>query len=141
MPTIKSTGHRSQFDPRFLRDCKAALDLCHNLFSFRCSEHILPFLLLGEEIKPSLRNVRIFAAEITPDPAQSLMQMEHLETLCLDNGSWAVMDLLPKWSALLGKTLTTLTISVRASISFLRSPIYSQCRILQNSTKRSLNPQ
>ncbi|PBK76130.1 hypothetical protein ARMSODRAFT_950526 [Armillaria solidipes] len=111
VPTIKSTGHRSQFDPRFLHDCKAALDLCHNLFSFRCSEHILPFLLLGDEIKPLLRNVRIFAAEITPDPAQSLMQMEHLETLCLDNGSWAVMDLLPKWSALLGKTLTTLTIS------------------------------
>ncbi|KAK0223662.1 hypothetical protein IW262DRAFT_1270371 [Armillaria fumosa] len=111
VPTIKSTGHRSRFHPQFIHDCKAALDLCHNLISFRCSEHVLPFLLLGEDIKPSLRNVRIFAAEITPDPAQSLMQMEHLETLCLDNGSWAVMDILPKWSALLGKTLTTLTIS------------------------------
>ncbi|KAF8911353.1 hypothetical protein CPB85DRAFT_1434892 [Mucidula mucida] len=92
VPSFSMQGAKPQYDPHFLKDCRNVLGLCQNLVSFTCIWNVLPSLLPGLEDRESIQDLR------------------NLHTLFLDHSSWAVMDVLPRWTQSLSATLNSLTL-------------------------------
>jgi len=113
-------------DPRFLRDCISALDVCDILNSFTCTVgSALPLLLPVIRSRSCLRTLRI-EARLTGEQIELLCQLRGLHSLTLENASSAVMDALPKWAGSLSSTLEHLTLHVSrfhaASLCSFQSP-------------------
>jgi hypothetical protein len=50
---------------------------------------------------------------LTTDQAEKLLKLDKMQKIIVDFGSWNVMDLLPRWTEVNRKTLTSLTLYVR----------------------------
>jgi len=95
--------------PAFLRDCAQTIAICQNLVSFTCTPNVLPSFLLDLQDKESLQHLRVNAS-LTHDQAEMLLKIRCLKSITLDTGTPYVVDLLPRWTAALKSTLTTLTL-------------------------------
>ncbi|KAJ3804042.1 hypothetical protein F5876DRAFT_83880 [Lentinula aff. lateritia] len=102
IPTLKSQLH-----PVFLSECTRALALCNNLQSFQCTVNAVPPLLPSLQGKERLQDLRIYA-NLTTLQSEKLAEIANLTNLCLDFGSWNVLDVLPRWTPKFVKTLTSL---------------------------------
>ena len=109
----KSSSLRPLLDPTFLKECRDVLQICKNLLSFTCLSNILPSILPGLEKRTDIQELRVYTSDLKPLQAESLMKMQRLKTLFLDHSSWAVMDILPRWSESISSTLHTLALYVR----------------------------
>lgn len=107
--TIPNLKH--QHHPVFLSECTRALELCYNLQSFRCTVHALPPLLVPLQGKRRLQELRVHA-NITTAQAEKLAEIHNLTSLCLDFGSWNIIDVLPRWTPKFSSTLTSLCLYV-----------------------------
>ncbi|KAG6853893.1 hypothetical protein C0991_000358 [Blastosporella zonata] len=97
--------------PAFLNECTRALGFCNNLHSFVYTpasvaiNAILPTLEKMEHLK-TLR----LCAKLSTSQTASLLKLNKIEKLELDNTSWEVLDVLPRWVEGIRTTLTSLTI-------------------------------
>lgn len=99
--------------PEFIRECSYAIDICHNLTTFKCiGPNILPYFVKSLQGKPRLECLRV-NANLSTDQSKILIQLQKLKTLTLEYASWNVVDVLPVWITLLKQTLTSLTLYVR----------------------------
>ncbi|KAF9030340.1 hypothetical protein BDZ89DRAFT_1064760 [Hymenopellis radicata] len=110
VPSLTMQGTKQQYDPHFLKDCRNVLGLCQNLVSFTCIWNVLPSLLPGLEGLESIQDLRVYASELKPVQVESLLKIQNLHTVFLDHSSWAVMDVLPRWTQSLSATLNSLTL-------------------------------
>lgn len=134
IPTLKSQLH-----PVFLSECTRALSLCNNLQSFQCTVNAVPPLLPSLQGKERLQDLRIYA-NLTTLQSEKLAEIANLTNLCLDFGSWNVLDVLPRWTPKFAKTLTSLCLYVSTTHdSFLPVPSFcsSRYRWQTNSMKPS----
>ncbi|KIK68230.1 hypothetical protein GYMLUDRAFT_68107 [Collybiopsis luxurians FD-317 M1] len=102
IPTFKSQHH-----PKFLSECTQALSLCTNLQSFRCTVSALPPFLAPLQGKERLQELRVHG-NLTTAQSEKLAQIPNLTSLCLDFGSWNLIDVLPRWTPNFAKTLSSL---------------------------------
>ncbi|KAJ7291927.1 hypothetical protein C8J57DRAFT_1163936 [Mycena rebaudengoi] len=100
---------KSQYNPKFLQECSRALLLCRNITSFRCSVNTLPPFLASLEQKDRLRDFRVHG-NLTTDQSTKLVKLSKIRHLTLDFASWNLMNLLPRWTATLKSSLTSLTL-------------------------------
>ncbi|KAJ7675528.1 hypothetical protein B0H17DRAFT_987778 [Mycena rosella] len=101
---------KTQCNPRFLLECARAIALCSNITSFRCSiSNALPPFLAALQQTDRLQRLRISAA-LTTEQATRVVALSTIRHLTLDFASWNLMDLLPRWTAVLQNNLTTLTL-------------------------------
>jgi len=100
---------RSVMHPEFMRDCARAIHICDNLVSFTCTPSVLPSFLLDLQAKDSLQHMRV-NANLTYEQAGHLAKVTGLKSITLDTGSPYVVDILPRWTAALKTTLTSLTL-------------------------------
>ncbi|KAJ7075516.1 hypothetical protein B0H15DRAFT_956436 [Mycena belliarum] len=101
---------KAQYNPKFLLECTRALELCHNITSFRCSSiNALPPFLPTLQQKDRLRSLRVYAS-LTTEQSLKLVSLAKIRHLTLDFPSWNLMNLLPRWTGLLQNNLTTLTL-------------------------------
>ncbi|KAI0058481.1 hypothetical protein BV25DRAFT_1891370 [Artomyces pyxidatus] len=97
-------------DPRFLRDCIAALSASASLRSFTCTiANVIPPLLHCLQGMERLQSLRIHAV-LTPDQTAKLVKLRGIRHLTLENPSWSVVDALPNWAEAMQSTLTHVTI-------------------------------
>lgn len=99
-------------DSVFLHDLARALQTASNLRSFVCTVKILPPILPHLIDKRRLHHLRI-NAPIASRQVAVLQDRTGLHSLSLDFPSWNVIDVLPKWTASMQKTLVHLTLYVR----------------------------
>jgi hypothetical protein len=93
-----------------MRDAVGAIRLSHNLSSFTCTTtKELPAFLLAIPRPECLHELRI-QANLTPEQGEVLMRMAGLRSLTLDRPTWNVVDMLPRWTAVCGSSLTSLTL-------------------------------
>ncbi|KAJ4490298.1 hypothetical protein J3R30DRAFT_3653658 [Lentinula aciculospora] len=111
IPTLKSQHH-----PVFLSECTRALALCNNLQSFRCTVNAIPPFLPALQGKERLRELRIHA-NLTTLQSEKLAEISHLSNVCLDFGSWNVLDVLPRWTPKIAKTLTSLCLYMASELN------------------------
>jgi hypothetical protein len=97
--------------PTFVRDCSRAIILCPNLESLVYTPNSLASLLPALQEKTRLKELRA-DGRLTTDQAEKLLKLNKLWKLVIDFGSWNVLDLLPRWTEVNQKTLTSLTIYV-----------------------------
>ena len=97
--------------PKFMDDCMRTISLCKNLGSFTCTLDVMSSFLLALQGKQALEQLRCIA-NFTTDQANQVIKIGGLCALTLDSGTWNVVDALPRWSATLGATLTSLTLTV-----------------------------
>ena len=71
----------------------------------------MPCFLRSLQGKSSLDNLR-FIANFTADQTSQMAKITGLRSLTFDSATWNVVDMLPTWSADLGNSLTSLTLSV-----------------------------
>jgi hypothetical protein len=109
---------KSQHHPVFIRECIDALNLCHNLLSFKCAVNVIPAFLPSLQGKRRLQDVRV-NANLTDSQSAKLVMLTGLQTVALDSASWNVVDMLPNWSKMMKDTLTTLTIFVSNTNTFV----------------------
>ncbi|KAJ3796561.1 hypothetical protein GGU11DRAFT_746014 [Lentinula aff. detonsa] len=102
IPALKFQHH-----PTFLLECTRALALCNNLQSFRCTVNAIPPFLASLQGKERLQEFRIHA-NLTTSQSEQLAKIGNLTNLCLDLGSWNVLDVLPRWTPKFANTLTSL---------------------------------
>jgi hypothetical protein len=100
-----------EVNPMFVRDCCQALELCVNLRSFVYTPDSIPAFLASLEGKPRLEDIRM-NGRLTIAQAEKLLKLTKIQRITLDFGSWTVMDILPKWTMSIRKTLTNLTLFV-----------------------------
>ncbi|GLB39748.1 hypothetical protein LshimejAT787_0702580 [Lyophyllum shimeji] len=102
--------------PDFIRECTRTLELCDNLKSFvytpSATQAILPML----QGKDRLRDIRINARFSTSQSA-TLAKLGKIERLTLEYGTWEVMDVLPRWTESIGRSLTSLTLYMSTSLN------------------------
>ncbi|KAN0094643.1 hypothetical protein V8E55_002930 [Tylopilus felleus] len=96
-------------DSVFLHDLARALQTASNLRSFVCTVKILPPILPHLIDKRRLHHLRI-NAPIASRQVAVLQDRTGLHSLSLDFPSWNVIDVLPKWTASMQKTLVHLTL-------------------------------
>jgi len=94
-----------------MRDCSHAIVLCPNLESLVYLPDNLAMLLPVLQDKTSLKDLRVDGRLMT-DQAEKLLRLNKIQKLVIDFGSWNVMDLLPKWTEVNHRTLTSLTLFV-----------------------------
>ncbi|RPD61711.1 hypothetical protein L226DRAFT_506817 [Lentinus tigrinus ALCF2SS1-7] len=111
IPTVKFLPQ-----PKFMDDCMRTLSLCKNLGSFTCTLDVMPSFLLCLQDKQALQQLRIIA-NFTSDQVTQVTKISGLNALTLDSASWNVVDALPRWSATLGPTLTSLTLTSVQTLS------------------------
>ena len=102
--------------PEFTKQFAEAIKLCKNLRSFTCtaaSFRFLPYL----ENEVELSELRI-AAQLSNEHFQAtrLAQFSAIQSLTLLQGSWNVMNVLPRWSRSVQQTLTSLVLYVSAKL-------------------------
>lgn len=98
--------------PKFLLECSQVLAVATNLQSFTCTpSEILPSFLPPLQTKERLTTLRINGA-LTIDQTAMLLSITGLKSLTIEEGSWTVVDSLPKWAEKLKETLAYLTIDV-----------------------------
>ncbi|KAJ7139090.1 hypothetical protein C8R44DRAFT_975056 [Mycena epipterygia] len=107
---------KHQYNPKFLVECIHALELCHNITSFRCSINALPPFIPALEQKHRLRDLRIHA-NLTTEQSMKMANLSKIRHLTLDFASWNLMNLLPRWSASLQGNLTTLTLYMTSELN------------------------
>ena len=102
--------------PEFTRQIAEAIKLCKNLKSFTCtvtSFRFLPYL----ENESELSELRI-TAQLSNEHFQAtrLAKFSAIQSLSLLQGSWNVMNVLPRWSRSVQQTLTSLVLYVSAKL-------------------------
>ncbi|KAF5392671.1 hypothetical protein D9757_000886 [Collybiopsis confluens] len=102
IPPLKTQHH-----PVFLSEATQALSLCKNLQSFRCDKSALPSFLAPLQKKERLQELRV-NAQLTTAQSEKLAKLDNLTSLCLDYGSWNIIDALPRWAPRFARTLTSL---------------------------------
>ncbi|KAF8171571.1 hypothetical protein K438DRAFT_1729273 [Mycena galopus ATCC 62051] len=108
---------KTQHNPKFLLECTRALDLCPNITSFRCSMiNALPPFIGALTRKDRLRDLQIHA-NLTTGQSMRLVKLSKIRNLTLDFPSWNMMNLLPQWTAVLGRNLTTLTLFMATELN------------------------
>ncbi|KAG6833244.1 hypothetical protein H0H87_009865 [Tephrocybe sp. NHM501043] len=106
MPLLSANAH-----PDFVGECMRALKLCKNLrsFVFTPPSGALSAILPALEEKEHLKILRL-CIKISSSQTASLVKLNKIEKLELDNASWEVLDSLPRWVEGIQKTLTSLTL-------------------------------
>jgi hypothetical protein len=94
-----------------MKDLNECIEECDNLRSFTCTANAMPPLLWALTEKPQLTSLRMHGG-LTMEQANILLDITTLESLSIEKGSWMMMDALPRWADVLGKTLSTLTLYV-----------------------------
>ncbi|KAF8639236.1 hypothetical protein AX17_001721 [Amanita inopinata Kibby_2008] len=82
-----------------------------NLTSFTCvvRPKLLPHFLRCIEDKINMREIRILGS-LKKEQANQLLKLNNIRYLALYQGSWNIIDALPKWSVVTQRTLTTLVL-------------------------------
>ncbi|KAF8352004.1 hypothetical protein F5887DRAFT_873488 [Amanita rubescens] len=96
--------------PEFTRQIAEAIKLCKNLRSFTCTVTSFRFLHYLEN-ESELSELRI-AAQLSNEHFQAtrLAKFSAIQSLSLLQGSWNVMNVLPRWSRSVRQTLTSLVL-------------------------------
>ncbi|KAI0717881.1 hypothetical protein C8T65DRAFT_640254 [Cerioporus squamosus] len=102
--------------PKFMDDCMRTIALCKNLGTFTCTLDVMPSFLLALHDKQALEQLR-FIGNFTTDQATQVIKISGISALTIDSGSWNAVDALPRWSATLGPTLTSLTLASVQTLS------------------------
>ncbi|KAJ7336823.1 hypothetical protein DFH08DRAFT_281163 [Mycena albidolilacea] len=100
---------KSHYNPKFLLECRRALEMCPNITSFRCSKNTVPPLIGALEKQDRLHDLRINAS-LTTDQSIKIIKLSKIRNLTLDFASWNLMNLLPQWTGTLRSNLITLTL-------------------------------
>jgi len=109
VPRIKSSPH-----PVFMRECREALVLCHNLRMFNCAAcNVLPILLPSLQETTRLRDLRVYS-NLTTLQAKMLTSIKNLTNVSIEFASSNVVVNLPSWMQILSNTLHSLTLFVSA---------------------------
>ncbi|KAJ3844625.1 hypothetical protein F5878DRAFT_648803 [Lentinula raphanica] len=116
MEIIAIPALRSMHHPIFIQECTEALTLCKNLESFRCTVDAVPPFLPSLRDKERLSKLRIHANLTTPQ-SEKLAELSSLTDLCLDFGSWNVLDILPRWIPKFANTLTSLCLFMASQLN------------------------
>ncbi|TFK84998.1 hypothetical protein K466DRAFT_495592 [Polyporus arcularius HHB13444] len=112
IPTVKFLPQ-----PKFMDDCMRTISLCKNLGSFTCTLDVMSSFLLTLQDKQALEQLRFIGGNFTTDQAAQAANISGINALTLDSASWSVVDALPRWSATLSPTLTSLTLTVCITLS------------------------
>ncbi|KAF5348036.1 hypothetical protein D9758_010058 [Tetrapyrgos nigripes] len=103
---IRALPTNTKLKATFLSECTRVIDLCTELSSFKCTVPVLPeFLPSLQGLKDGLRTLRIPGNLSTPE-AEMLLKIGDLDSLSIDQGTWNVIDILPRWTE--GSSLTEL---------------------------------
>ncbi|KAF9453344.1 hypothetical protein P691DRAFT_695009 [Macrolepiota fuliginosa MF-IS2] len=97
--------------PAFIRECTAALKLCHNLRSLKTTvAGAVTYLFPSISDKTLLERLCLYA-NLTMQQSESLLMLPNIKALEIQSGSWSVADILPKWiQASLHQSLRHLTL-------------------------------
>lgn len=99
---------KSEFTGQFAE----AIKLCKNLKSFTSMTSTFCFLPYLED-KTDLSELRV-VANLSDEQATRLIDFSAIQSLSLFWGSWNVMNMLPRWSRSIQRTLTSLVLHVSA---------------------------
>ncbi|KAG6885221.1 hypothetical protein C0993_004781 [Termitomyces sp. T159_Od127] len=112
-PLLMNKAH-----PDFIQECTRTLELCNNLRSFvYLSKAVaIPAILPMLQGKEGLRKLRI-KARLSTTQASMLLKLTNIEELELENASWEVLGILPRWMEAIQQTLTSLTISMSTELN------------------------
>ena len=116
VPNIKSFPH-----PVFMRECRDALQKCHNLTTFKYTAeapNLFSTLIPSLINKPRLKNLRIHC-NISTAAAKMLEKVKNLTYLSLEFASWNVTQILVSWMTSISVTLSSLTLHVSRAMSRL----------------------
>ncbi|KAI9056392.1 hypothetical protein FKP32DRAFT_1599115 [Trametes sanguinea] len=104
IPTIKLAPQ-----PQFLSDCARTISICQNLGAFTCTLDVMPAFLPSLREVAGLQQIR-FVGTLTTKQSELLLQISSLREITIDNSTWNVVDILPKWARVLQSTLSSLTL-------------------------------
>ncbi|KAG5734528.1 hypothetical protein E4T56_gene4354 [Termitomyces sp. T112] len=104
--------------PDFVQECTRTLGLCNSLRSFVYTSKsvLIPSILPVLQGKEGLKKLRIYA-KLSTTQASMLLKLDNVERLELDSASWEVLDILPRWTQEMQKTLVSLTLSMSMDLN------------------------
>ncbi|KAK7444507.1 hypothetical protein VKT23_015186 [Stygiomarasmius scandens] len=97
----------NKYQTVFLSECTRTIDMCTNLCSFKCTVPVFPEILPHLLDKEHLNALRI-PGKLNTSEAETLSRINGLDSLAIDQGSWNIIDVLPRWARSLNRNLQEL---------------------------------